>query len=273
MTYADMLTLLMVLFIVHVRDEPGGPEQVQGAQERSGRGLRRAEHGPRRATTRSSRTSGPRSAPDLVTDAMIDSPDHEPGMPPAVDAEEKRQLAAATAEANHLRRIEKQLRQALRAQGLAHDVQTTIDERGLVVSLVSRHVVFEPDVAQLSLRGQRVVDTLAPVLRDIPNALRIDGHTNQQPVQPRLLRDRLGPLGGAGRDGAAPAERACTACRRRGSRPSAFGHETPADRPEHRPVRRRSTSGSTSSSSRGPTRLQPNSSTTSSTPDRAPTRE
>jgi len=45
--------------------------------------------------------------------------------------------------------------------------------------------VFEPNLATLSLRGQRVIDTLAPVLRDIPDPLQIDGHTNQVKVKPK----------------------------------------------------------------------------------------
>jgi chemotaxis protein MotB len=122
-----------------------------------------------------------------VSPTLVSDPTFDPmSAPPPADAENKRQLAAATTEVNHLKAIEARLLTALRAQGLRNDVRTTIDERGLVVSLVSRHVVFEPDVAQLSRRGQRVVDTLAPVLADIPNLLRMDGHTNQQPVRPRL---------------------------------------------------------------------------------------
>jgi len=105
-------------------------------------------------------------------------------------------------------------------------VQTLIDERGLVVSLVSRHVVFEPDVAELSRRGQRVVGTLARVLVDVPNDLRIDGHTNQEPVKPRFFAT----------DWDLSAARAVTVLRRfneLGGVPkkrlslSAFGHERP----------------------------------------------
>ena len=60
-----------------------------------------------------------------------------------------------------------------------------IDTRGLVVSLVSRHVVFEADLASLSARGRELVDTLAPVLREIPDPLEIAGHTNQAKGKPK----------------------------------------------------------------------------------------
>ncbi len=74
---------------------------------------------------------------------------------------------------------------ALAKKGLTSDVNAVIDERGLALSLVSRHVVFENDVADLSPRGRRVVLTLAPVLAEITESMSIDGHTNQVKVKPK----------------------------------------------------------------------------------------
>ena len=45
---------------------------------------------------------------------------------------------------------------------LLDDVATKIDGRGLTVSLVSRHIVFESNLASLTARGREVVTTLAP---------------------------------------------------------------------------------------------------------------
>jgi chemotaxis protein MotB len=138
----------------------------------------------------------------------------------------QRTYAEAETEADKLEDVREKLMAALVRAGLEHDVRTTIDERGLVVSLVSRHVVFQADIAELSERGRDVVDTLAPVLREVPNALRIDGHTNQEPVQPRLYAT----------DWDLSAARAVTVLRRlneQGGVPqdrlslSAFGHERP----------------------------------------------
>jgi chemotaxis protein MotB len=184
-TYADMLTLLMVLFIVLYAMSQVDQSKYQALKS----GLAEGFGGQSTIIHGSDSILDNQDAavqPDLVSDAMIDSPDHASEVPPTTDVKEQEQLVAATAEANNLKKVETKLLVALREEGLQHDVRTTIDERGLVVSLVSRHVVFQPDLAQLSPRGQRVVDTLAPVLADIPNALRLDGHTNQQPVQPRL---------------------------------------------------------------------------------------
>nr|WP_246284525.1 OmpA family protein [Nocardioides perillae] len=97
----------------------------------------------------------------------------------------QRQYAEAAAEAGRLEEVAERVGKALREHGLGDDVQATIDERGLVLSLVSKHVVFEPNLASLSPRGREVVDTLAPVLRDLPDPLQVDGHTNQVKVKPK----------------------------------------------------------------------------------------
>jgi chemotaxis protein MotB len=75
---------------------------------------------------------------------------------------------------------------SLRKRGLQDDVQAQIDERGLVVSLVSRHVVFRPNVAELTPRGRQILDTLAPVLAGLPEPIEVDGHTNQVKVKPKF---------------------------------------------------------------------------------------
>jgi chemotaxis protein MotB len=87
--------------------------------------------------------------------------------------------ADAEAEVDRLDAVYARLQVALKKHGLEDDVQATYDDRGLVVSLVSRHVVFAANLAELSPRGREIVDTLAPVLREIPDPLQIDGHTNQ----------------------------------------------------------------------------------------------
>jgi chemotaxis protein MotB len=98
----------------------------------------------------------------------------------------ERKYAEAAAEVDRLQELLDKLDAALRAKGLRDDVQAGIDDRGLVISLVSKHVVFEPNLAQLSPRGIDVLDTITPVLLEVEEPLRIDGHTNQVPVKPKF---------------------------------------------------------------------------------------
>jgi chemotaxis protein MotB len=103
----------------------------------------------------------------------------------ALAEQQQRAYAEAAGEADRLLAIEKRLKAALEAKGLADDVRTKIDGRGLTVSLVSRHVVFEANLATLTARGREVVDTLAPVLASVPDRLQLEGHTNQAPGKPK----------------------------------------------------------------------------------------
>jgi len=41
-------------------------------------------------------------------------------------------------------------------------------------------------VADLTRRGKRILDTLAPVLAKLPQPIEVDGHTNQVKVQPKF---------------------------------------------------------------------------------------
>ena len=98
----------------------------------------------------------------------------------------QRQYADAKNEVDSLLAVWHQMQAALKKQGLQDDVQAQIDQRGLIVSLVSRHVVFQPNVADLTRRGKRILDTLAPVLAKLPQPIEVDGHTNQVKVQPKF---------------------------------------------------------------------------------------
>jgi chemotaxis protein MotB len=97
----------------------------------------------------------------------------------------QRQYADAKNEVDNLLQAWHKMQASLRKRGLQDDVQAQIDERGLVVSLVSRHVVFRPNVAELTPRGRQILDTLAPVLAGLPEPIEVDGHTNQVKVKPK----------------------------------------------------------------------------------------
>lgn len=183
-SYADMLTLLLAMFIVLYAMSQVDESKYQALKSGLAEGF-----GGQSTVLRGSDSildaQNAAAQPNLMSG--MDTPDNTSGMPVDAESERRRQYAAARVEADNLLEVEAKLLKALRAKKLRSDVRTVIDERGLVVSLVSRHVVFQPDIASLSPRGQRVVDAMAPVLALIPNALRLDGHTNQEPVKPRLF--------------------------------------------------------------------------------------
>ncbi len=189
-TYADMVTLLMVLFIVMFAMSVVDEKKFNALKEGLAAGF-----GDSTAILDGSDNLLEQAGVSDVD--LIEANEYVRKMPPEEQAKFKQALAReeqlkqqrayaeAEAEVDRLEELMAELDAALREKGLRNDVQAVIDERGLVLSLVSKHVVFEPDLAELSARGIEVIDTVAPVLLKADDPLQIDGHTNQVPVAPK----------------------------------------------------------------------------------------
>ena len=77
---------------------------------------------------------------------------------------------------------QRDLTEALEALDLDGAVSYRIESRGLVVSIVSDKVLFAPGSATLSEDGQRIVDTIATQLRGMDNEMTVEGHTDSVPI-------------------------------------------------------------------------------------------
>ena len=192
-SYADMMTLLMVLFIVmfaisqvderrfdQLKDGMAAgfgatPSPFSGSQGTlEGEGIEPIVPIAPNAAMAGRSTSNVKAA-DARADAEAD----------ARDAARARELRAAGREVARLEALRRRIARALAARGFLRDVSMKIDERGLTISLVSRHIVFRANEADLSARGRSVLSVLAPVIRALPHDIAIDGHTNQVRVKPK----------------------------------------------------------------------------------------
>ncbi|RYU10536.1 OmpA/MotB family protein [Nocardioides iriomotensis] len=234
-SYADMMTLLMVLFIVLFAISQVDQKKFNELREGMAAGFGQqpspfqgdrsvlAEAGvapmapiaPGQVTTETDQTAMNGEKPQATSEQAQQAAE-----------ERNRNLAEAIREVNRLEELRKKVDAALRKHGLADDVSMRIDERGLRISLVSRHIVFAPNVADLSPRGVRVLDVIAPVLHDLDNQIEVAGHTNQVNVKPKYYPS----------DWELSAARAVTVLRHlkeRGGVPghhmvaAAYGHEQP----------------------------------------------
>lgn len=189
-SYADMITVLMALFIVLYAMSQVDESKYQElkASLRAGFGNSGAMmHNSTSILDGQDRTMAAAIAPDDVA-APLSAEQLQLVSQVAARNERMRLSRAreeAQREARRLTEVMERLRAALIEHGLEEDVRTTIDDRGLVLSLVSEHVVFDANYATLTDRGREVVDTLTPVLRQLPDPLQIDGHTNQVDVKPK----------------------------------------------------------------------------------------
>ena len=186
-TYADMVTLLMVLFIVMFAISQVDQKRFDQLREGMAAGFGN-NPSPFQGTDQLLAASGanpleqirPQIDEEVLTISAETDADSRPSRSAPQDARSQ-----AEAEVARLEALRRRIAAALARRGYRGDVAMAIDHRGLRVSLVSRHIVFRANLADLSPRGRKVLDVLAPVLRALPNQIEIAGHTNQVPVKPK----------------------------------------------------------------------------------------
>jgi chemotaxis protein MotB len=185
-SYADMMTLLLVLFIVLYAmsqvDKSKFAALAKGLSESFGAPIS-VQPGP---TPDGSVLDGLPGAVDLasaippnptVSEAQVDS------AAAAAAAERAKRIAAeAQAAYDELAAARDALDAALKEAGYADAARFEIDERGLVVHIVADEVLFDAEEAVLRPEGGALLSGVAPTLIGLPNVLRIEGHANHLPV-------------------------------------------------------------------------------------------
>ena len=87
------------------------------------------------------------------------------------------------APAGSLPDVAKELERYIHKRSLEKEVHTRVEERGLVVSLVSDQVLFDIGSADLRRGAHGLLDTIAGIIRKIPNAVVVEGHTCSLPIR------------------------------------------------------------------------------------------
>jgi chemotaxis protein MotB len=185
-SYADMMTLLLVLFIVLYAMSQVDKEKFAALAS----GLSETFGGPISVT--------PAASPEgSVLDGLPAPADISLGIasdlrPPqeqvdaaaaqAALAEAERVAAEARAEHAELAAARAQIEAALEAAGHAGAARFEIDERGLIVHIVADEVLFDAEEAVLRPEGREILDAIAPTLSALPNQLGVEGHANHLPV-------------------------------------------------------------------------------------------
>jgi chemotaxis protein MotB len=184
-SYADMVTLLMCLFIVlfamsqvdqkkfeqlgsGLADAFGNTSIVypSGSAASSDKGMVPAPVDLGREAAGAANSTVKGTEFDKVTQEAVNR------------ARAKENAAAATSQYASLKEIERRVDAALVKAGYPRTARYKIDERGLTVSIVTDKVLFDNARADLRPAGARILDTVAPTLRDLPNAVTVEGHTN-----------------------------------------------------------------------------------------------
>jgi chemotaxis protein MotB len=198
-SYADMLTLLFVLFVVLFSmsqvDSKKFTKLADGLAEGFGSSSAAftGKNSPLEGPGGNNGSAFPLEAGvdpalrDTVkkTNAAKDSELAE-AVASAGRAKASRDAEAAEQEVDNLREVEKKIKAALIAARQEKNVRFSIDERGLVITVVTSDVVFPGDRADLLVAGRKILNAVAPTLTKLPNKIQVDGHTNQLRVPTRV---------------------------------------------------------------------------------------
>jgi chemotaxis protein MotB len=193
-SYADMLTLLFVLFVVLF--SMSSVDQKKFAQLAAGLS---AGFGAQSVAFQGQTTT--MDGNGLSTNVVPIDPGANPGtgsgaastagmtkaqkeaVARAVQADSRAKASkdaqAAVKEAEDLKKLERKIADALLRAKLLNQVKFTINERGLVITVITNEVVFNGNRADLQPGGAEILDAIAPALVKLPNSIEVDGNTNQ----------------------------------------------------------------------------------------------
>jgi chemotaxis protein MotB len=184
--YADMITLLMGLFIVMWSIGNADLQKLEaisaGFASTLGMGAG-ATGGPNSGGTGifDGIEQPSLELQRLLIEAPILTPERFDQAVGALEREE--QVAEARAiETAQLDQVQQKITEHAASTGVSDVIGFRYEERGLVVSIVSDQVLFEPGSAVLRPEGRQVLDGLADALLLLPNQVAIEGHTDSVPI-------------------------------------------------------------------------------------------
>ena len=145
LTYADMITLLMVFFIMMYTISTVNADKFRALAENLGMVLT--------------------------------------GSPPAGIMEEgtNSTVPELTGEAKHLADLQQALNEFIAREELGEQITVNLEERGLVVRFQTT-VLFARGSADLTPEARRIIDRVGDRLNDLPNYIRVEGHSCDLPI-------------------------------------------------------------------------------------------
>jgi len=202
--YADVLTLLMALFLVLFAlgrtDEAkltaaadsfrrelgmsspidfgggGGPLMGAGASVLEGAGPAPLSNEPPMAAAPPPDTSEPKEADVVILDPVGDNATELED--PTFDAVE----GADQLLGDPLSVVEQVVRDQAAGTGLLESIGFRREARGLVVTIVTDKVLFDPGKAEVQSGGEVILGVVANALAQIPNGVVVEGHTDSRPI-------------------------------------------------------------------------------------------
>jgi chemotaxis protein MotB len=187
LTYADMITLLMALFMVLFSISSVNISKYQTLQQ----SLKAAFSGSILSGGKAILQSGSEST-SAHTPATSEVPSIvplTPNIPKPVDTSAKQiskamlEQAAADQEQSGFQKLKAELDAYAKAHGFSNQVQTVIERQGLVVRVLTDKLLFASGQATLEPAGNPLLNEVAQLLNvDTTHPITVEGNTDNQPI-------------------------------------------------------------------------------------------
>jgi len=176
LTYADMITLLMALFMVLFSITSVNKSKLEVLSKT----LQEAFSGKVLPGGESIRNTG-------ADPKSVSSPTANPPIPAittvVAQAASPSAAAARLKEQDDFRRLKQQIDRYAREKGIQSKVQTVISQRGLVIRLLTDRVLFDSGLAELKPAATPVLSKVAQILREEgQHQVMVEGHTDPVPI-------------------------------------------------------------------------------------------
>jgi chemotaxis protein MotB len=90
--------------------------------------------------------------------------------------------ARRSAEKQSLTGVEKKIEERAKSMGFSSKLSLRLEERGLVVTVVTDKVLFDSGSAALKADGEGLLSVVADALKSVDNPILIEGHTDSDPI-------------------------------------------------------------------------------------------
>jgi chemotaxis protein MotB len=177
LTYADMITLLMALFIVLWAMSNVNTSKFEALKDSLSDAFSNKIH------------TGGGSIMETGGQTQAPSPWSTPAQTSAAAVNPQNQTTAgggsvqSKAEQEEFRKLKVQLDQEIEKLGLKDKIETAIDDRGLAIKLKTDGLLFDSGSANIRPGAAAVLLKVGGVLRtDVKHDLRVEGHTDNVPV-------------------------------------------------------------------------------------------
>ena len=159
LTYADLITLLMIFFILMYTISSVNSQKFKQI-----------------ATSLNATLVGKGNS------ALMESPG--PSIIPGESGQQsggKQDFPIPQPEGKSLDEVQGEVEAFIQGRGLGNQVQVNLEERGLVVSFQDT-ILFPSGSADLTPQSRPIVKDVGQILAKIPNFIRIEGHTDSRPI-------------------------------------------------------------------------------------------